>query len=111
MYSPKIKTKQKYKSNLTLLQDVRPLGAVMISDCNIIHGCDDEFGDESAFAETSLEKQNSFKLRLTSGSKGNRFLCLASESKEDFAKWVNTIGISSQIPDDVSSQHSFLLGL
>ena len=76
----------------------------MVSDCNITHGCGDEEGDSMEIG--GVEKQYSFSLKSAlrpSGKKpvSSRLLCLAADSKDDFTKWVNVIGIVSQVPDTV----------
>ena len=112
---------QRVNHKFEFLQESRPLGAVMVSGCNIVQGCEEE--DE----QTGVARQYAFRLKLnsilnkanvpvslTSGNsntiqceeeeaKNSRYLCLAAESEGLLHKWLNTIAISSQAPDKVIS--------
>ena len=105
---------QKY---LILEQESRPLGAVMVSGCSIIQGCEEE--DE----QTGVAKEYAFRLKLNSSlnqsgivssssnvenvvepeeeSRNSRYLCLATDTEGSMNKWINTIAISSKTPDTV----------
>ena len=106
---------QKY---FILEQESRPLGAVMVSGCSIIKGCEEE--DE----QTGVAKEYAFRLRLNSTlnksgivsltssvenvvepeeeSRNSRYLCLATDTEGSMNKWINTIAISSKTPDTVT---------
>ena len=97
------------------------MGAVMVSGCNIVQGCEKE--DE----QTGVARPYAFRLKLNSmfnksnvpvssissdGSSSmqmeemesmqSRYLCLAADSENSLNKWINTVSISSQIPDKVT---------
>ena len=101
---------QKY---FILEQESRPLGAVMVSGCSIIQGCEEE--DE----QTGVAKEYAFRLKLNSTlnksssslenvvepeeeSRNSRYLCLATDTEGSMNKWINTIAISSKTPDTVT---------
>ena len=101
-----------------LEQESRPLGAVMVSGCSIIQGCEEE--DE----QTGVAKEYAFRLKLNSTlnksgtvsssssvenvvepeeeSRNSRYLCLATDTDGSMNKWINTIAISSKTPDTVT---------
>ena len=101
-----------------LEQESRPLGAVMVSGCSMIQGCEEE--DE----QTGVAKEYAFRLRLNSTlnksgivsltssvenvvepeeeSRNSRYLCLATDTDGSMNKWINTIAISSKTPDTVT---------
>ena len=101
---------QKY---FILEQESRPLGAVMVSGCSMIQGCEEE--DE----QTGVAKEYAFRLKLNSAlnkssssveniveheeeSRNSRYLCLATDTEGSMNKWINTIAISSKTPDTVT---------
>ena len=94
-------------------QESRPLGAVMVSGCSIIKGCEEE--DE----QTGVAKEYAFRLKLNSTlnksssgvenvvepeeeSRNSRYLCLATDTEGSMNKWINTIALSSKTPDTVT---------
>ena len=101
-----------------LEQESRPLGAVMVSGCSMIQGCEEE--DE----QTGVAKEYAFRLKLNSAlnksgivsssssmenvvepeeeSRNSRYLCLATDTEGSMNKWINTIAISSKTPDTVT---------
>ena len=106
---------QKY---FILEQESRPLGAVMVSGCSMIQGCEEE--DE----QTGVAKEYAFRLKLNSTpnksgtvsssssvenvvepeeeSRNSRYLCLATDTEGSMNKWINTIAMSSKTPDTVT---------
>ena len=92
----------------------------MVSGCNIVQGCEKE--DE----QTGVARPYAFRLKLNSmfnksnvpvssissdgssmqmeemESMQSRYLCLAADSENSLNKWINTVSISSQIPDKVT---------
>ena len=106
---------QKY---FILEQESRPLGAVMVSGCSMIQGCEEE--DE----QTGVAKEYAFRLKLNSAlnksgivsssssvenvvepeeeSRNSRYLCLATDTEGSMNKWINTMAISSKTPDTVT---------
>ena len=108
-----------YEQKYSILeQESRPLGAVMVSGCSIIQGCEEE--DE----QTGVAKEYAFRLKLNSTlnksgtvsssssvenvvepeeeSRNSRYLCLATDTDGSMNKWINTIAISSKTPDTVT---------
>ena len=103
-----------YEQKYSILeQESRPLGAVMVSGCSIIQGCEEE--DE----QTGVAKEYAFRLKLNSTlnksssgvenvvepeeeSRNSRYLCLATDTEGSMNKWINTIALSSKTPDTVT---------
>lgn len=67
------------------LQDVRPLGAIMVSGCHISSSGEEE------------EKTLTFRL-----SWPTRTMHLAAEKPEDLGRWINTIARIAKTPEVVS---------
>ena len=101
------------KDDLTF-QESRPLGAILVSGCTILEGC------EAEDQQTGVGRNFSFRLifevkqppRPTCPHKtaeleayyGNapRILCLAADSKEELTPWLNVIDHCAQIQENVS---------
>ena len=81
-----------------LFQDSRPLGAIMISDCQVLSGTGNaQVGD-------TVDSRMTFRLKLSSSACGHQMVvCLATESLSDLDQWVDAIRLSSMAPETVSA--------
>ena len=73
-------------------QDVRPLGAILVSGSHISSGVCDADG----------EKSLTFGVTLHGGREaGRRSMNLAAESPEDLGRWLNTLSQLAKMPEQV----------
>ena len=78
-----------------ILQESRPLGATLISDCVTLTGCEDEDVD------SGVAKELAFRLKLasvtsTGASATPSILCLAADNQADYDSWIHSIAHISQ---------------
>ena len=95
------------------LQESRPLGAILVSGCTILEGC------EAEDQQSGVGKNFSFRIIFAkqqparpvcphkSGDVADyqstpRILCLAADSREELTPWLNVIDHCAQIQDSVS---------
>ena len=74
------------------MQESRPLGATLISDCVTLTGCEDE--DQ----ESGVAKELAFRLKLASvtANASPSILCLAADNQEDYDSWIHSIAHIAQ---------------
>ena len=89
-------------------QEIRPLGATLISGCTVIPGCDEED------IECGVSRDFAFRLKLSRrGAPGDigvhqesvsgGYLCLATDNQQDLDQWIHSISHIAQNPEQVSS--------
>ena len=76
-----------------MLQESRPLGATLISDCVTLTGCEDEDQD------SGVAKDLAFRLKLAGSVTANAspsILCLAADNQQDYDSWIHSIAHIAQ---------------
>lgn len=99
--------------------DARPLGAIMISDCQVLTGEGDGGAPSGGNSQSQqFDPRLTFRLRLATTCSGSNHhplvVCLATENQADLQHWVNAINLSSLAPEtddlwvDISRQRMLL---
>ena len=81
-----------------MLQESRPLGATLISDCVTLTGCEDEDQDSGVAKDLAfrLKLAGSVTSNTTSSASQPSILCLAADNQQDYDSWIHSIAHIAQ---------------